>query len=148
MFPAIQLKNSRFKKLFRFLALTSNRLNRTWLLFQCHRKLHENISDGACNLYCHFVTCSRFWCSVDRCDVTYFLIVKTHCTSLLRVFLLELLRQRLEHNTALDEVIKVHRPHALTVKHTYTQVTELRRTEANTYVLSLQHFWHIIYTQR
>ena len=53
----------------------------------------------------------------------------SNVSRLLRIFLAELVSERLQHNTALDEVIEVHRSCAALVEHANTQVTELVRPE-------------------
>ena len=66
---------------------------------------------------------------ISAAVAAHLFVVYSNVSRLLRIFLAELVSERLQHDTALDEVIEVHRSCAALVEHANTQVTELVRPE-------------------
>ena len=66
---------------------------------------------------------------ISTAATAHLFVMYSNVSRLLRVFLAELVSERLQHDTALDEVIEVHRSCAALVEHANTQVTELVRPE-------------------
>ena len=59
--------------------------------------------------------------------VQYRFVVDSYDSTSVRVQPLEALRERLEHDAALDEIIKLHRIHILTIEYSRTHSTEIHR---------------------